>query len=598
MNQALLARILKEKAPQYDPGVSLLGVSTPKGLCHSRNLGDRVHPTVSSVEYALALLDSGEVNNRARSIEILGGLVNLQDRDTDSPTCGLWTWFVEETLESMVAPDWNVALFMGIPILQIVRRHGDVLPEELRSSLVESLRLAAATIPKRDCPLTYSNICACECYLSLAAGEFLDDPTLVAFGLDKLKRFSQLTRDFGGFAEYNSPHYVIIAMRRLDDLAMESGDPEVRELAAGLTAIGWRFIADRFHPGLRQWAGPHSRSYSTLLAPKVLAFLQTGLGGAAEWIPEGELPLDDMEAYRDRSGACPEGMRACFLHKNFPRNSVQVFQKPVEPNFAVREEEREVGARIGTLYMDERVCLASMRVEDGWEQRRPILAYFGTPECPGYLRVRILHDGRDLASGMMAAAQNGPYLLAAAGLVTDNGDSHTHLDPIENGVITASDLRLRVELGGPALDCVPLPAAEELHRGAALDVEGLGLQLQFLGQGGAHSGVFEVGRSEGLSWCDRVWYSGPKQDLNLHGLTAVSTGLALSLGTPRWALLPRAVAHDGTLDLEWEEAGLSLTVPAETSRWKDWMALTDVAPLARAGSGAECHPRECGDPGV
>lgn len=51
-------------------------------------------------------------------------------------------------------------------------------------------------------------------------------------------------------------------------------DGASRQLLERLYHIAWEEIAQHFHAPTRQWAGPHSRCYSTLLDAGVLAMIQ------------------------------------------------------------------------------------------------------------------------------------------------------------------------------------------------------------------------------------------------------------------------------------------------------------------------------------
>ena len=46
-----------------------------------------------------------------------------------------------------------------------------------------------------------------------------------------------------------------------------------------LYRTAWDEIASHFHPPTRQWAGPHSRCYSTLLGRGTLALIQRATDG-------------------------------------------------------------------------------------------------------------------------------------------------------------------------------------------------------------------------------------------------------------------------------------------------------------------------------
>ena len=66
-----------------------------------------------------------------RAEKILRTVISLQDRNPDSRTYGIWSWFAEEPLDKMSPPDWNWADFCGTQLLQVAIDHKDRLPADL-----------------------------------------------------------------------------------------------------------------------------------------------------------------------------------------------------------------------------------------------------------------------------------------------------------------------------------------------------------------------------------------------------------------------------------------------------------------------------------
>jgi hypothetical protein len=51
-------------------------------------------------------------------------------------------------------------------------------------------------------------------------------------------------------------------------------DAEMRRLVEEVYRLAWEEVAHHFHAPTRQWAGPHSRAYQTLLPGDTLALLE------------------------------------------------------------------------------------------------------------------------------------------------------------------------------------------------------------------------------------------------------------------------------------------------------------------------------------
>ena len=77
--------------------------------------GTWVHQTRSGVDYAIALLQSGDPARVERARLVVAKVLTLQDANPTSPTYGIWPWLLEEPLAKMSPPDWNWADFIGAP---------------------------------------------------------------------------------------------------------------------------------------------------------------------------------------------------------------------------------------------------------------------------------------------------------------------------------------------------------------------------------------------------------------------------------------------------------------------------------------------------
>jgi len=117
---------------------------------HTTLKGGYVHPPRDSLNYAVALLDSGEPARLKRAQDILRKVISLQNQDPNSRTYGIWSWFAEEPLEKMSPPDWNWADFCGTQLLQVAHEHMNRLPDELQQQVKDSIIHAAHSIKPRS----------------------------------------------------------------------------------------------------------------------------------------------------------------------------------------------------------------------------------------------------------------------------------------------------------------------------------------------------------------------------------------------------------------------------------------------------------------
>ncbi|WJH32833.1 hypothetical protein N6H14_21530 [Paenibacillus sp. CC-CFT747] len=272
IGRAALLKALEEREPDYNASIRMLRrpFSSP-GYHTTIKQADYVHPTRETVQYAVALLDSGQDTWRERAFSILEQIVSLQDDDPASPTYGIWSWFYEEPLSQMAPPDWNWADFCGKQLVLADVRHGASFPPALRAAVKKAIYNSCEAIIKRNVGPEYTNIAIMGAFVTLIAGEHFREEKFRLYGFDRLERFYRHTKEQGTFQEYNSPTYTIVAIEELSSIATETESPEARAMIEELLDGAWEMAAYHFHPAVKQWAGPHSRSYDKLLPPEKLS---------------------------------------------------------------------------------------------------------------------------------------------------------------------------------------------------------------------------------------------------------------------------------------------------------------------------------------
>ncbi len=278
-----LAEFLSACEQAYHPGMHMLGQTWNGPGYHTRiPNGTWAHPTRESLDYALALLDSGQPADVARAAEIVGAVLALQDTDPTSRTYGIWPWLAEEPLPEMAPPDWNWADFCGARLAQILADYAALLPDALRAATQTALGHAAWSIFRRNVQPSYTNIAIMGAGVAAAAGELLGEARLLQYGRTRLQRFVEHTNLHGGLNEYNSPTYTLVAIHECERILHLVRDEQVRALADMIRALAWETIAEHFHLPTAQWAGPHSRTYGDWLGGAAAAYLGAQTGVAIE----------------------------------------------------------------------------------------------------------------------------------------------------------------------------------------------------------------------------------------------------------------------------------------------------------------------------
>lgn len=464
-HEALLLKKIASQESSFDPDAGMLRLPFSSPGYHTKLTKEThptVHPTYPSLAYALGLLNTGISAYEERASAIIERVIALQDRDPGNDTYGIWPWFYEEPLVRMAPPDWNWADFCGKELVLAALRHGGRLPDELNERIREAASCACEAIIKRDVGPHYTNIAILGALVTLIAGELYGRKEFAEYGLQRLEKLKRHTEELGTFQEFNSPTYTMVAIVELSKIRAFSVQPRAKEIASDLLDAAWRMIAQHFHPATGQWAGPHSRSYSTLLTKPVKSFLQAASGNRLLLLAEDE--LEYSAEWYGIGCECPEPYLDMFVRPE---------ERVVETTYYRNAETGYVKRAVTQIA--PRYAVGTFSEEIMWNQTRGMVAYFANGNEPVYLQMRCLHDGYDYSSAVLSASAERDFWLLGARFVTNGGDTHPNLDRID-GSIRAADLRFRFEFGG-ALDGVGF---ETSGRIAHATVDGLKLRFEIL----------------------------------------------------------------------------------------------------------------------
>jgi hypothetical protein len=508
-------RVLEKKDERYDPAERMIRRPFSSPGYHTTLKGGYVHPTRDSLNYAVALLDSGEPERLERAEKILRRVIALQDQDPRSRTYGIWAWFAEEPLEKMSPPDWNWADFCGTQLLQVAIDHTDRLDADLQHRVRESILHACGAIKKRNVGPGYTNIAIMGAYVTLVAGERFDNKEFAEYGKARLRRFYDHTFSQGSFSEYNSPTYSIVAITELSRMLRHVEDAESRKLLDELNRFAWSHVTRHFHAPTNQWAGPHSRCYATLLRDSTRAYIQRATDGKVRFMPQSEA-LESLNFHRI-GAECPPDLLSYFTELPAPRVEIETFARHAP-------DEHDI---IGTTYLHPDYTLGSVNIGDLWNQRRPLLAYWKTDDGTVAMRLRCLHDDYDYSSASIFTVQDKGDILGAVVFATDRGDTHISLDRIKNATIKAKDLRLRLEFEGTT-DDLKLPAAPRLGNPIKISSAPVEIDYQIPHAVFADNPVIVETTPTAI---DVILYSGKQKEINFAEIDEAAVIFSLSIST-------------------------------------------------------------------
>jgi hypothetical protein len=385
------------------------------------------HATLDNARYALFLLESRKPQNINRACDIIRRVISLQDQAPDSRTYGIWPWFYEEPLEKMNPPDWNWAEFIGAAWCHLLIEFQELLPADVAELAADSLGHAAWSIFRRNILPRYTNIAITGIAVCAAAGEILKEKRLVEYAKIRAKSFYGYTFDYNrnAFNEYNSPTYSFVALRSLEQMCYQVKDTIIKEYAEKLRNLAWSLLAEHYHVPTRQLCGPHSRAYANRLQPPEVEYLQW----ATSEQPDG--------LYRHKCFTkglpCPSHLRSRF-HQGSTTES-EIKRNCIRMPAPIR-------SFTSTAWMNGKLCLGSICHETFWAQRRVMMGYWGSSS----LRLRMLKDGRDFASGAVFNTQYHNRLLSGFGFWNNRGDFHFYFDQAADNTYRLEELCIRYEL--------------------------------------------------------------------------------------------------------------------------------------------------------
>jgi len=543
---------LKGVHEKYDADAKMITKKLSGYNYHTDASSGLFHEVRASFSYAVLLLDLGEQQYKERAFEVIAKTITLQDQDTTSKSCGVWPYYLEEPLATKKAPiDFNWADFNAVSLLDVWMGHQDEIPAELKPAIKNALVLAAKSIQKRNMGPGYTNIAIMGTYVTYMVSHLFDLPEMKAYAKARLKKFYDYTLDKGGFSEYNSPTYTIVALDELFRMKRHIIEPSDRQEIDSLYSIGWEIIAKHYHQPTGQWAGPHSRSYSTLVKPSFYAILKEGSNGRID------VGIEERRSDAKIKHQIPEYLLHYFLTPVYPRTVTDLFEK-------------EIPQTIGTCYLAPDFTLSTVNCSSLWNQRRPFLVYWGSVTNPKYLQVRFLHDDYDFSSASFYGQQRENKVLAGINFISNGGDKHISIDRLKEGKFVAKDLRLRFELGNVDGKDAALPAATFEPFSLNLDSLVFNFQL-FSAKFGDLKGHWEKGGDGKSAWMDFVFYSGVEKEFDLTKINQGVIGFTFSvenLQSGQRYTKPNNNENEQSMRVNWD--GLTLELPVKPQAPKKW----------------------------
>lgn len=190
-----------------------------------------------------------------RLVPLLELIRTMQDRNPDSPTCGNFRWYWEQT----TVQDRNAVEFV-LGRLIFCKQHEDALCEPARKVLETILIPAAEALLKHTVSSDYTNIALLNSSNLILLGELYNRNDWSQEGLRRLNRFLAHTWQ-NGVSEFSTPVYYALNLETLAMLARGTKTPAIRQKAETLLEYFTAEIACRWFFPAQRLAGAYSRTY-------------------------------------------------------------------------------------------------------------------------------------------------------------------------------------------------------------------------------------------------------------------------------------------------------------------------------------------------
>lgn len=144
-DKQILIENIKLMDEKYDPSIKMITKELSGWNYHTDAQSGTFHEVRASFYYAVALLDCGIKDYEQKAFDVIEKTISLQDTDPNSPSCGVWPYYLEEPLATKKAPiDYNWADFNAVSLLEIYMGHKDQLPKYLLDKVENALILAGS----------------------------------------------------------------------------------------------------------------------------------------------------------------------------------------------------------------------------------------------------------------------------------------------------------------------------------------------------------------------------------------------------------------------------------------------------------------------
>lgn len=531
----------------------LIHTGSEQAVYHTKLANRAVHMISFSSEYASQLMICEKEYDLG--LKIFKKILPMQDKREDSPTYGVWPYYLEEPIDEMDAPDFNMAAFNAkemIAVLKCVDAHID---DETKKQMIEAIYCACKCIMKRNMTVSYTNIALMDVLVTAVGGELCKEPEFVNYAKWKIKRFVKYTEGHGSVSEYNSPAYSIVAVRDLSNLIRFAEDEEILDYANQANEILWKMLAEHFDYSNLQLSGPHSRAYSDFANWSFIKAISDAC--RIDFTNHEKFHIyfsdEDEKRIKGKDYTCPICPEKYIPYFEGKEKTVSVGEVVTDgynhPHFGY--------AQAATLYKCDKFSIGVNNRCDMWNQRRPFLGYIHSKEKDSCFRVKCYHDGYDFSSAIIHCVQDKGRVLGNINFSLNMGDTHISLDRVKDGLLSANDLRVIFEFSKEGSKINHMIS----ENGIIFNVNGVPVKINTYAK---YFGDYEVEElieedESFVRYCI-VLYSGERKIINLSELEKAIIGFTVEIDFKESQETLTYKENGGALHTDWMSDGVKLTL--------------------------------------
>jgi hypothetical protein len=243
----------------WDPAAALLAIESDDHGMQTR------HSVRNSLWYALGLMLRDQEDDRARAAATIAAVLDNQYDAPGTVYHGTFRrWPGETQPPSPVMwrdydPNWRQ--FVGTTLALLLEEFDSALPPALVARMDHALELAVVGEPPDRCSPAYTNIALMKAALMTWAGDRYGHSAWTQTGEAFGRAVFDLFQVHQTFAEYNSPTYYGVNFYALALWRVYAKSAALAQMGAAMERALWRDVARDYHAGLRNVAGPYTRSY-------------------------------------------------------------------------------------------------------------------------------------------------------------------------------------------------------------------------------------------------------------------------------------------------------------------------------------------------